>query len=1227
LRLALGLSFLVGATSLCQAGGTVVAWGANDSLQSQVPAGLTNVPMVAGGEAHSLALKSDGTVVGWGFNVAGQANVPSNLTSVVAISAGVSYSLALLNDGTVHTWGLASNPPVGLSNVAAIAAGWTHALALKHDGTVVTWGSQTNLPDGLNNVIAIAAGDGQSLALLANGTVMAWGDDTYNKAEVPAGLTNVLAVAAGADHCLAMRRDGSLVAWGRNDKGQATVPASLTNAVAVAAGALHSVALRADGTLISWGDNTFGQVTSTPASNNVIAVAAGGYHNLALIGDGSPVIFVQPASQSVLVSRSATFQVVAGGAPPLSYQWQFNGTNLAGATRTSLALNNVQVSDGGPYTVVVTNLFGSVTSVPAILTPVGIPPFVTVAPQDTNVICGDAASFQVTVDGSTPFSYQWEFEGTPLAGATRSRLVLTNVNSTQAGFYSVVVTNAFGSVTTGAVLTVTVVPPHIISSLTNSGTQGLPFSYTISAQHTPISFAARFLPAGLTLNTTNGVISGVPLESGTFGVVITAANACTNESQLMVLTIDSAVPVLTSALAVTNGEALPFSYQITASGAPTNFGALDLPDGLTVDAYSGLISGAASFAGDYDSTIWASNYWGAATGTLHISITNGAIQGLSIADVTYTYSKPYLLDFSFSLRDNNDPTQGNPIFADARLLSAICLEDDETNSPTETGSFIARTSSKVVKAYLVLDFTESIASLRNGDTNGDGISDAVDAMVNGAIGFVNEQAVGTQIGVFEFHRDDMAPNQVLALTPDKNLVDQAIAGIWTNYVQGFPAGSRCWDAAAAAITALGAKNTDEYHYVILISDGKDESSTNTLVNVVTAATNNNVIFYCVGFGAELDPPVLQGLASQTQGRYYTAQTSADITTQLAQVSKEAMGKYVLRWATLKRLNIPFMPSFQVSYQGLTANSPTNPFTLAQTNIDNSTTPPTTNITPASTNFIIGYYYPGSNAGPVTVGSLRLVPNAEVLPSAVDLRATYIPRYIRQMRFRYRPNWPCTPVLQATNVGEMFYGWTMTLTNLGGGTNSLFLTSPYPVSLTNSLPFASFGKIVTFNFQDVINPTNAFSLFAVDNTLYTNTGGQSFVFATTNLMVYPVLPFGTPVPWLIALGYTNTNSWVQAELNDDDGDGMPNWKEYRANTNPTNAVSVFTIRSVVRQPDGRSQITFSTANNRVYRLESSTDLLNWQTVQDNIPGVNQDLTLTDTRFQPGVTSLYYRVKVY
>ena len=188
--------------------GAVVAWGRNDSGQTNVPPGLSNVVAIAGGGAHSLALQNNGTVVAWGNNDFGQTNVPPGLSNVVAIAGGSYHSLALQNNGTVVAWGDngfgQTNVPLGLSNVVAIAGGSYHSLALQNNGTVVVWGEQTNVPPGLSNVVAIAAGSDFSLALQNNGTVVAWGYNAYGQTNVPPGLSNVVAIAGGGDQSLAI---------------------------------------------------------------------------------------------------------------------------------------------------------------------------------------------------------------------------------------------------------------------------------------------------------------------------------------------------------------------------------------------------------------------------------------------------------------------------------------------------------------------------------------------------------------------------------------------------------------------------------------------------------------------------------------------------------------------------------------------------------------------------------------------------------------------------------------------------------------------------------------------------------------------------------------------------------------------------------------------------------------------------------------------------------------
>lgn len=81
----------------------------------------------------------------------------------------------------------------------------------------------------------------------------------------------------------------------------------------------------------------------------------------------APVIITQPFSQTVKLGASVIFVPSIIGDVPITYQWQFNGAKIPGATSAMLTLTNLQGSDSGLYTIVVTNIYGSATSIPAML--------------------------------------------------------------------------------------------------------------------------------------------------------------------------------------------------------------------------------------------------------------------------------------------------------------------------------------------------------------------------------------------------------------------------------------------------------------------------------------------------------------------------------------------------------------------------------------------------------------------------------------------------------------------------------------------------------------------------------------------------------------------------------------------------------------------------------------------------------------------------------------------
>ena len=170
-----------------------------------------------------------------------------------------------------------------------------------------------------------------------------------------------------------------------------------------------------------------------------------------------PVIVTHPGDQVVALGGTASFSVGATGSLPLTYQWFVNQTNLlTGATNATLTLAAVQLAEGGNYNVMVSNSAGAITSAVAALTII-VPPTITTQPQSLTVAVGESVSFHVTASGTTP-NYQWQHDGVNVTGAIQPTLLLSNVQTNDAGAYEVVVRNAAGSVTSTPPAILTVYP-------------------------------------------------------------------------------------------------------------------------------------------------------------------------------------------------------------------------------------------------------------------------------------------------------------------------------------------------------------------------------------------------------------------------------------------------------------------------------------------------------------------------------------------------------------------------------------------------------------------------------------------------------------------------------------------------------------------------------------------------------------------------------------------------
>jgi hypothetical protein len=166
--------------------------------------------------------------------------------------------------------------------------------------------------------------------------------------------------------------------------------------------------------------------------------------NLGFYTIPQPIILVQPTPLVANYNGPAAFNVSAGGAN-LSFQWSVNGTNIATATNSTYTISNALTNNLGNYLVVVSNVFGAVTSQPIPLSLV-YTPVITSSPQEQTIAVGEGANFAVTAIGGQPLSYQWLLNSNAIPGATNTTFAVANATTNNAGYYQVAVSNNFSTV-------------------------------------------------------------------------------------------------------------------------------------------------------------------------------------------------------------------------------------------------------------------------------------------------------------------------------------------------------------------------------------------------------------------------------------------------------------------------------------------------------------------------------------------------------------------------------------------------------------------------------------------------------------------------------------------------------------------------------------------------------------------------------------------------------------
>jgi alpha-tubulin suppressor-like RCC1 family protein len=531
------------------------------------------------------------------------------------VSAGGAHSLALGSDGKVYAWGGNASGqlgdgttsdrsravvvgggdiPVGVS-LQQVSAGGSHSLGLGSDGKVYAWGANGygQLGDGTlterTRPVAVSAG------------------------EIPSGVT-ITEVRAGREHSLALGSDGKVYAWGRNGSGQlgdGTLDSrSLPVAVVVgsvrysgiAAGRFHSLGLATDGKVYGWGGNGFGQLGDGTTDGRLEPVLASGLSGLA---QG--------------VSAGWVHSVVLG-VDGKAYAWGGNnagqlGDGTVAEHSTAVAVLGISVNlksvvAGGEYSLGLGN---------------------------DGVVYGWGANESGQLGDGTKVNRRSAVAG--LRGEIRNGLV---VGSVSAGSQHALIL-ADGE---------PALEPPEISAGSLSGTYGSAVSGKIEASgRSIVEYGAVGLPEGLVLDTTTGVITGIPSQVGSFPVTVSARNAAGNGTGTLT------VELRKKELTVTGLSASSKEYDGTTlasvSGTPVLVGVVGTDavslSGRTVGQFADASAGTSklvSVSGYSLSGAKAGNYSVASALTLSADIEPRLVSLSSVAAVSKNYDGTALAEIS-----------------------------------------------------------------------------------------------------------------------------------------------------------------------------------------------------------------------------------------------------------------------------------------------------------------------------------------------------------------------------------------------------------------------------------------------------------------------------------------------------------------------------------------------------------------------------------------------------
>jgi probable HAF family extracellular repeat protein len=394
---------------------------------------MTDLGALGGVKSTALGINDAGTIVG-------DAQTSAGAIHAFSYSGGVMTDLGTLGSAALASFAYAVNSSGVIVGYSAVTAGGNDAFVTVNgqmtdlNSLVTLAGVTLTGATGINDLGQITANGSDGRAYLLTPLSVHFSVSAPASVNQGAPLSVTVTAIDGSGNVAATY--GGLVKLTSSD-GAAVLPAvgPLTSGTATFQVKLSTVGTQT----VTATDTVIGTIKGTSAAISVNRVIA-------------PAMSVQPLPETVNFGANAAFWAVASGTGPLSYQWNFNGAPIPGATSQLLQDVGAVASSAGTYSVTISNTSGSVTSAAVALTvnsASGNPLKFSSQPLSQTAAGASTVVLSATtgaVAGEPAAVYQWFLNGAVLPGANDPVYVIGGASAANSGNYSCVAVGSLGAI-------------------------------------------------------------------------------------------------------------------------------------------------------------------------------------------------------------------------------------------------------------------------------------------------------------------------------------------------------------------------------------------------------------------------------------------------------------------------------------------------------------------------------------------------------------------------------------------------------------------------------------------------------------------------------------------------------------------------------------------------------------------------------------------------------------